>query len=421
MFRWFAVALLASVISMPLAAATRITHDIDGKPTALAWEPTAFPLRYEIDAEVSTLGADAVARIQRAFAAWETIDEALVRFQPAGVVENAAAQSVGRIVVSVGDDLMKNQGALAITSYVYDTRDGRLLDADIRLDPSLFDGHVSPDLALQHEVGHLLGLDHSAVLSSVMYPWVSAAGTSADFDSDERIAIATAYPAADPLTRGATLQGKVIGDSGGIIAAQVVAMNEVGQPVGTVLTDSSGEFVLAGVPAGRYRLYAEPLDGPVGVDVLQGSWREARSTPFPTEFFGPPIDVVNGRIYGNLMLTTGGRVEVNPRVIGINRPEEQELRLSTMPVTVQPGDTIRLTVGGDGFVSGMTEIEVLNPAFRRTSDFAWWDGSVSAIYTVDAAARSGSSVILVRTGNAEAALTGALRVYRAPKMRSVRR
>lgn len=421
MFRPLALGLLSLGFVLPLPAATRITHDIGGRPTAVAWEPTAFPLRYEIDARVGALSPDAVAKVQRAFAAWETIEEATIRFRPAGVVQNAASRSVGRIVVSVGDDLMRDMGALAVTSYVYDTRDGRLLDADIRVDPSMFDGGANADMALAHEVGHLLGLDHSAVLSSVMYPWVSASTSTAEFDSDERIAIAAAYPAADPLTRGAILQGKVLGDGGGIVAAQVVAMNEAGQPVGTVLTDPAGEFVLSGIPAGRYRLYAEPLDGPVAVDVLQGSWREAKSAPFPTQFFGPPIDVVNGRIYGNLVLSSAGRVEVNPRVIGVSRAGENELRLSTIPVTVQPGETVRLTIGGDGFVSGMTQMEILNPAFRRVSDFEWWDGSVSARFTVDPAARGGSSVILVRTGNAEAALTGALRVQRAPKMRAVRR
>ena len=420
MLRVFAAVLLTILPATWLSAATRLTHDIDGKATALAWEPTAFPLRYEIDAAVGRLGPDAAARVERAFDSWAAVEGADVEFESRGLIANAAAQSAGRIVISVADDLLSGQGALAMTSYSYDLRTGRLLDADIRLDPSLFDGWTNADLALEHEVGHLLGLDHSAVLSSVMYPWVGE-GSQSEFDSDERLAISSIYPTRELLARGATLQGRVTGDAGGIFAAQVVAVDANGQPVGTVLTDSAGEFVLSGVPAGRYRLYAEPLDGPMLVDALQGSWRAARSAPFPTRFFGPSIDVENGRIYGNLVLNTAGPVQLNPRAVGATLPGEFETRLSTTPVNVRPGQTVRVTVGGDGFVSGMTELEILSPAFRRISDFEWWDGMVSATYAVDPGARPGSAVILVRSGEAEAALTGALRIQRPAKSRSVRR
>ena len=46
---------------------------------------------------------------------------------------------------------------------------------------------------VDHEMGHVLGLDHSAVLSSVMYPYIGN-GTSVALDSDDRVAIGAAYP-----------------------------------------------------------------------------------------------------------------------------------------------------------------------------------------------------------------------------------
>jgi hypothetical protein len=68
----------------------------------------------------------------------------------------------------------------------------------------------------------------------------------------------------------------------------------------------------------------------------------------------------------------------------------------------------------------MTNFEVLNPHFRRVSDFEWWGGSVSATFEVAAGAPSASSVIVVRNGNESATLTGALKVFRTPKSRSAR-
>ncbi len=288
--------LVVALLSVPVGAATRMTYDIQGSPTAISWAPAAFPLRYEIDQRVAQMNSGAVAMIDRAFAAWAAVPETDISFQSRGVVQGASTDAADRIVISVADDLFKDQGAAAITTYSYDTTTGRMLDADIRIDSSLFSGELNAQMALQHEIGHVLGLDHSAVLSSIMFPYVGPGNAAPEFDSDDRIAISQIYPKGDPSLMGATLEGRVMGDQGGIFAAQVVAVNDHGQPVGTVLTNSAGEFTLNGIPAGRYRLYTEPLDGPVEIASLQGSWRQAKLVSFPTAFFGPAIQVENGRV-----------------------------------------------------------------------------------------------------------------------------
>jgi hypothetical protein len=398
-----------------------MTYDIKGAATPIDWAPTSFPLRYEVDQRVAQLSPNAVAMVDRAFATWSNVPDANIQFESRGVAAGVTTTDHSdRVIVSVADDLLAGQGAIALTSYTYDTDTGHMLDADIRVDPSLFSGSVNAQQALVHEVGHVLGLDHSAVISATMYPYVGADGTPLDLDSDDRIAIAAMYPRSDPSLFGATLQGRVTGDHGGIFAAQVVAVNDDGQPVGTVLTNSEGDFTISGIPAGRYRLYAEPLDGPVAVDVLQGTWRGAKLVSFPTQFFGPPIQVENGKVYGNLLLNAAGAVTLNPRMIGLTPAGKTEVSLTSKPVMVRPGDAVRLTIAGDGFTSGMTTFEVLNPAFKRVSDYEWWGGAVSATYNVDLSARPESSVILVKSGRDEATLTGALRVVRAQKSRSVR-
>ncbi|HKR66496.1 MAG TPA: matrixin family metalloprotease [Thermoanaerobaculia bacterium] len=398
-----------------------MTYNINGAPTAIAWPASSFPLRYEIDERVAQLNPIATSMIDRAFAAWSAVPETDVHFQSRGVVRNAEADAADHVVVSIADDLFRDQGAAAITTYTYDTSTGRMTDADIRIDASLFRGDLNAQMAIQHEVGHVLGLDHSAVLTSIMFPYVCPASTAAEFDSDDRIAISQIYPKGDPTMNGATLQGRVVGDQGGIFAAQVVAVDDRGQPVGTSLTNAAGEFTLTGIPAGRYRLYAEPLDGPVEIGALQGIWRQAKLVAFPTEFF-TTVNVENGKIYGNLVANAGGGTQqLNARWVGAMRAGSTEMSLATAPASVSPGETVTLAVGGDGFTSGMTQFEVLNPAFRRVSDYSWSSNYVRATYAIAPDAEPSSTVVVVRSGNETATLTGAFRVYRAPRGRAVRK
>lgn len=409
---------LAVLLALPVAAATRITYDVNGKPTPIEWQASAFPLQYEIDSKLIVAKPAVATAIDHAFETWAAVPDANVSFASRGVSTAASKRNDGRISLSLANELFSGQGALALTTYTFD-ENGRFTDADVQIDPWLLQGNFNIDTALRHEVGHVLGLDHSAVLSAVMYPFVTTSEVAITFDSDDRIAIAQTYPRTDPTLTGATLQGRILGDSGGIFAAQVVAMNARGEPVATGLTSVSGEFTLTGIPAGRYRIYVEPLDGPVDLSSLQGSWRAAKASSFPTQFYdGPPLDVENGKVYGNLVVNTVGAMQLNPRWIG--RCSGTNVNVATSPVSVRAGETVTLAVAGDGFTSGMTQFEILNPAFRRVSDFTWGGNYVTATFVVELDASLGSSNVLVRNGRDSAALTGALRIERAGKTRSAR-
>src|SRR5438105_1083008 len=408
---------LLTLATVPAFASVRLTYQVYGTAVPVAWPTSAFPIRYAIDHRV--VDAFPAGVIDRAFDAWTEVTNAQVTFQPAVVVTTQPGKD-GQNSVTFVDDLFKGQNFLALTTNWYDDS-GRMTEADIQIDPSVVPAHYNLQLLVEHEVGHLLGLDHSAVLSSVMYPFVGHGGGAA-LDSDDVVAISSLYPKGDPTATGAILSGRVMGDDGGIFAAQVVALNDNGEPVATVLTNQDGHFEISGVPRGTYRLYAEPLDGPVDVRNLSGIWQTAKTYSFPTQFFsGAPLHVEAGQVYGNLVLNSTGNIKLNPKYVGAFPPGSSDVSLNAMPVALSAGEPVAIAVGGDGFTSGMTTFDIPNGGFHRLSDFSYAGNYVYATFSIAADAAPGSVTILVKSGNDMAALTGALRVSSQSRTRVVRR
>lgn len=410
--------LFAIILTTPMFGAVRLTYDFGGKPTPVAWPASAFPLQYTIERRVANqYGVDV---IERAFNAWTSVPDANIAFRDNGISDGTQAGQNGVSSVTALDDLFKDQGFIAVTTNWYD-KNGSMTEADIQVDPTMV-GSTYPALTtIEHEVGHFLGLDHSPVLSAVMYPYVCKNSPS-NLDSDDRIAIAAVYPKVDPTSAGATLTGRITADGSGVFAAQVVAVNDRGEPVATALSDSTGDFLLEGVPSGTYRIYAEPLDGPVMPANLDGVYRGAKVTSFATRFLaGGPMTVKNGSVYGNLIIdTSGAPVHLNPKYAGLGSANGTDFALTAGTMAAKPGTTVTLAIGGDGFTSGMTTFEVLNPAVKRLSDFRYGSNYVYATFQITPDAMGASSSILVTSGNETAALTGALRVDGPPRARSVR-
>jgi hypothetical protein len=415
----FPLAAVVAIAATPLFGAARLTYFNNGVLIPVSWPDGSFPIRYAIDRRVTQAIPQAEAMLDHAAKDWSAIPDTNLGFLSLGVVDNASAGKDGKNTVSMADDLFAGQKFIALTTNWYDDN-GRIIEADMQIDPQAITGGYNLQQLVDHEMGHVLGLDHSAVLSSVMYPYVGN-GTTVSLDSDDRVAISAAYAKVKPAT-GATLEGRVYGDEGGIFAAQVVAVNDKGEPVATALSDKSGNFSLQGVPSGTYRIYAEPLDGPFNVQNLSGFWQTAKVTSFPTQYAdGGALRVENGRIYGNLNVNGSGSVRLNPKWIGAWAAGSDNVSLQSMPTMLHAGTTITLGVGGDGFTSGMTTFEVPNPGFHRVSDFKWSGNYVTANFQVDASTPAGSLVVMVKSGNESAALTGALRIEPSSRSRGVRK
>ena len=168
---------------------------------------------------------------------------------------------------------------------------GQIIDADILFNPTVAfstDGAGSNVVDLQtvatHEVGHFFGMDHSAVVRAMMFPF--APNTQHNLSYDDVAGISNLYPKPTLDVPTGTIAGHVTQQSNGapVFGAHVYAdstlagnafatagFNNIRKtPIGT-LTHGDGSYTLTGLPADSYVIVAEPLDGPVSnSDICNG-------------------------------------------------------------------------------------------------------------------------------------------------------
>ena len=157
-----------------------------------------------------------------------------------------------------------------------------------------------------HELGHLLGLGHSALgetelsgtsrrvigSGAVMFPIAMTAGAIADrvLQPDDIAGISDLYPTDAVRDETGGIVGRITRNGQGVFGAHVVAFNpETGVLVGNFTLNANGDFVIARLPSGPYILRVEPLDD-----------------ADPESFFPTPIET-------NFRVTYAPRMVVAPR------------------------------------------------------------------------------------------------------------
>jgi hypothetical protein len=281
----------ASLLATCLLLGTAVGHaylklgnEVGDRIIPLKWSD--LPVRYAVtNQDVPGVSAlDLEAAVGRAFATWMAVPGTGISSTFVGFTSSDPFVEDDQSVIGFRSrpDLERTLGA---TTFTLDRLTGQVLESDIFLN-SAFDWSVAPvgepsrydvESIAVHEVGHLLGLSHSALgetallsngrrrvqgKSSVMFPIAFPPGNILDraLAADDTAGLFDTYAPPAARTLGA-ISGRVTRDGGGVFGAHVTAFNPAtGALVGSFTLSDSGDFVIAGLPVGVYIVRAEPLD-----------------------------------------------------------------------------------------------------------------------------------------------------------------
>lgn len=182
---------------------------------------------------------------------------------------SAEAETLAVTITTTATQAGVSDGRGGQTQYI-----GQILDSDILFNPGRnfsTDGGPGEDLqtVAVHEIGHFFGLNHSAVVRAVMFPFAPAAQRTLSYD--DAAAIAAKYP--NDAVIGATIMGAVRLNGAAVFGAHVFAESVTGadpwaganvrrSPIST-LSLPDGSYRIEGLPPDSYTVTAEPLDLPV--------------------------------------------------------------------------------------------------------------------------------------------------------------
>ena len=307
---WYALLLLAAVGGMLLAGTpgfSYLPNFTTPGPQMDHWNLGAFPVTWNLNPAKNDniKGSRSVADVmQTAFNTWTSAPNAalaVTRGPDSSLgAESSSPADVNLICLVCSDtDFSKDAKTLAVTIVTTSnaagqsnghggvtTFVGQIVKADLVFNPaSTFttDGSCPAGSDCQdmqtvatHEVGHFLGLNHSGVVRSIMFP---AASTLETLSNDDVAGISQLYPKSVPEVATGSISGQITLNGAGIFGAHVFAESVTGNasfggnirksPIGT-LTRPDGSYTLQGLPGDSYIVVAEPLDGPVSNQDVSG-------------------------------------------------------------------------------------------------------------------------------------------------------
>ena len=323
--------------------------------------------------------ADVVGAARRALARWSSL--ANINF----IVIWSAATSVSPVdagdgisLITIADTIeneaFNSDATAGRTRVFFDPETGSIAEADIAINPRprtedgteiQFSTDGTPgtydlEATLTHEIGHLLGLDHSAVIGSTMQGRQAFNGTfglpamtERTLSEDDRQKIRSLY---GPKQRLGRIEGKLADNrtpgaliplSGVNVWAESITNGRV---VASDVSDDDGSYRLEGLTPGQYRVLVSPRSDE-GISIGALKFRSFEVSNLVT------VKSENASSL-NYHLVPPQPSALSPKVIGLNS------ELSTVPLPLEPGKRVKVYLGGDGVdqVPG-TNIVVNSPYF----------------------------------------------------------
>lgn len=322
--------------------------------------------------------SDVVGAANRALARWSSLTNInfVVMWSPITSVSPAEAGdgiSLLTIAVTPENEAFNSDSTTGRTRVFFDPENGNIAEADISINPRpraddgtelQFSTDGTPgtydlEATFTHEIGHLLGLDHSAVLSSTMQSRQAFNGTfglpafnERTLSEDDRQKVRSLY---GPKQRLGRIEGRLVDNR---TPGALTALNGVnvwveslatGRVIASDVTSEDGSYRLEGLAPGQYR-----------VMVASGSESAANAAQKFRSFELSSQVAVKSDLPTplNSSLVPAQTSALNPRVIGMNA------ELSTIALPVAPGKRVKIYLGGEGVdqVPG-TSIAVNSPFF----------------------------------------------------------
>lgn len=322
--------------------------------------------------------SDVVGAIERALRSWSSV--ANITF----VEVSSKAQSIspanrgdGLNLITIAPtrenlSIFGEENNTARTRVFYDPETGAISEADIVINPYPYSGDGTSlqfstdgtpgtydlESTVAHELGHLLGLNHSNVIGSTMLANQGLNGTyglpaltERTLSEVDRVAVRSIY---GPRENSGSVEGRILNNVDGSLVPATGAhiwIEDIasGRVIASSLTNANGRFRIDCVPPADYRAMIEYLEGGVVDSIRPITTIESRSgrrqRAFRSVEISSQLRVAGDKIATlNYVLVSPQNSPpiLNPRLIGFNG------ELSTVPILAEVGKKLTIYIGGQG-------------------------------------------------------------------------